>query len=81
MVMAGNLHTESGEKFKIPDMLSNRADTYNLGDVVGATQPPLRRVISRTLSLPTRYCSSFQIRAKKIFRRSSRLAKQARGMP
>ena len=33
--MAGNPYTESGEKFKIPDMLSNRADTYNLGDVVG----------------------------------------------
>ena len=35
VVMAGNPYTESGEKFKIPDMLSNRADTYNLGDVVG----------------------------------------------
>ena len=33
--MAGNPYTESGEKFKIPDMLSNRADTYNLGDVGG----------------------------------------------
>lgn len=35
VVMAGNPYTESGEKFKIPDMLSNRADTYNLGDIVG----------------------------------------------
>jgi hypothetical protein len=34
VVMAGNPYTESGEKFKIPDMLSNRADTYNLGDIV-----------------------------------------------
>ncbi len=33
VVMAGNPYTESGEKFKIPDMLANRADTYNLGDV------------------------------------------------
>ena len=33
VVMAGNPYTESGEKFKIPDMLSNRADTYNLGDL------------------------------------------------
>jgi hypothetical protein len=32
--MAGNPYTESGEKFKIPDMLSNRADTYNLGDML-----------------------------------------------
>jgi hypothetical protein len=36
VVMAGNPYTESGEKFKIPDMLANRADTYNLGDVVGS---------------------------------------------
>jgi hypothetical protein len=35
VVMAGNPYTESGEKFKIPDMLANRADTYNLGDVAG----------------------------------------------
>ena len=35
VVMAGNPYTESGEKFQIPDMLANRADTYNLGDVVG----------------------------------------------
>jgi len=31
--MAGNPYTESGESFKIPDMLANRADTYNLGDI------------------------------------------------
>ena len=35
VVMAGNPYTESGDKFQIPDMLSNRADTYNLGDVIG----------------------------------------------
>ncbi|HEX3135514.1 MAG TPA: AAA family ATPase, partial [Planctomycetota bacterium] len=35
MVMAGNPYTESGEQFKIPDMLANRADTYNLGDILG----------------------------------------------
>ena len=29
--MAGNPYTESGEVFKIPDMLANRADIYNLG--------------------------------------------------
>ena len=37
VVMAGNPYTESGEKFRIPDMLANRADTYNLGDVIGDT--------------------------------------------
>lgn len=35
VVMAGNPYTESGDKFQIPDMLSNRADVYNLGDVIG----------------------------------------------
>lgn len=35
IVMAGNPYTESGEKFRIPDMLANRADTYNLGDIIG----------------------------------------------
>lgn len=33
--MAGNPYTETGEKFRIPDMLANRADTYNLGDITG----------------------------------------------
>ncbi|MCH2199247.1 MAG: DNA repair ATPase [Flavobacteriales bacterium] len=36
VVMAGNPYTESGEKFKIPDMLANRADIYNLGDIIGS---------------------------------------------
>ncbi|MDQ3621431.1 MAG: AAA family ATPase, partial [Verrucomicrobiota bacterium] len=35
VAMAGNPYTETGEKFEIPDMLANRADTYNLGDVIG----------------------------------------------
>jgi hypothetical protein len=35
VVMAGNPYTESGEKFHIPDMLANRADTYNLGEIIG----------------------------------------------
>lgn len=37
VVMAGNPYTESGQKFKIPDMLANRADTYNLGDIIGSS--------------------------------------------
>jgi hypothetical protein len=37
VVMAGNPYTESGEQFKIPDMLANRADVYNLGDVIGTS--------------------------------------------
>ncbi len=36
MVMAGNPYTGSGQDFRIPDMLANRADVHNLGDVAGA---------------------------------------------
>ncbi len=35
VVMAGNPYTESGARFQIPDMLANRSDTYNLGDILG----------------------------------------------
>lgn len=35
VVMAGNPYTESGTRFRIPDMLANRADIYNLGDIIG----------------------------------------------
>ncbi len=35
VVMAGNPYTESGEAFQVPDMLANRADIYNLGDILG----------------------------------------------
>ncbi|MDR2945310.1 MAG: DNA repair ATPase [Candidatus Adiutrix sp.] len=35
VVMAGNPYTESGEVFQIPDMLANRADVSNLGEVLG----------------------------------------------
>lgn len=38
VVMAGNPYTESGERFRIPDMLANRADTYNLGEILGGRQ-------------------------------------------
>jgi putative NIF3 family GTP cyclohydrolase 1 type 2 len=33
MVMAANPYTSSGASFRIPDMLANRADVHNLGDV------------------------------------------------
>ncbi|MGW7486458.1 DNA repair ATPase [Streptomyces sp. NPDC054786] len=32
--MAGNPYTESGGRFRVPDMLANRADVWNLGDVL-----------------------------------------------
>ncbi len=38
VVMAGNPYTETGQKFRLPDMLANRADTYNLGDILGGKE-------------------------------------------
>ena len=38
VVMAGNPYTESGDRFQIPDMLSNRADVYNLGEIIGESR-------------------------------------------
>ncbi|WP_175408593.1 DNA repair ATPase, partial [Streptomyces sp. TRM64462] len=32
--MTANPYTESGSRFRIPDMLANRADVWNLGDVL-----------------------------------------------
>ncbi|TQJ37505.1 DNA repair ATPase [Streptomyces sp. SLBN-115] len=36
--MAGNPYTESGSRFRLPDMLANRADVWNLGDVLTGKQ-------------------------------------------
>ncbi|MEY9838365.1 DNA repair ATPase [Streptacidiphilus sp. EB103A] len=32
--LAGNPYTSSGQRFRIPDMLANRADVWNLGEVL-----------------------------------------------
>ena len=39
VVMAGNPYTESGEQFRIPDIPANRADIYDLGDIIDDTAP------------------------------------------
>lgn len=36
--MAGNPYTESGSRFQVPDMLANRADVWNLGEVLTGKQ-------------------------------------------
>lgn len=40
--MAGNPYTESGERFRVPDMLANRADVWNLGDVLTGKEDAFR---------------------------------------
>ncbi|MFG3139090.1 DNA repair ATPase [Streptomyces sp. NPDC048211] len=36
--MTGNPYTESGERFRVPDMLANRADVWNLGEVLSGRE-------------------------------------------
>ncbi|MCF6523762.1 DNA repair ATPase [Streptomyces sp. JJ36] len=36
--MAGNPFTESGARFRVPDMLANRADVWNLGEVLAGRE-------------------------------------------
>jgi hypothetical protein len=36
--LAGNPHTANGQRFAIPDMLANRADVWNLGEVLTGHQ-------------------------------------------
>ncbi|MFJ1934812.1 DNA repair ATPase [Kitasatospora sp. NPDC088160] len=38
VVMAANPYTESGRLFRLPDMLANRADVWNLGDVIAGRE-------------------------------------------
>ncbi|MGD9483070.1 DNA repair ATPase [Streptomyces sp. TRM70308] len=38
VVMSGNPFTESGARFTVPDMLGNRADVWNLGDVLSGRE-------------------------------------------
>ncbi|MFF3554309.1 DNA repair ATPase [Streptomyces tsukubensis] len=42
VVMAGNPYTGSGERFRLPDMLANRADVWNLGDVLTGREEAFR---------------------------------------
>jgi MoxR-like ATPase len=55
IVMAGNPYTESGEQFKIPDMLANRADVYNLGDVIGSSDQLFRLSLIENSVAENRY--------------------------
>ena len=51
MVMAGNPYTSSGQEFRIPDMLANRADVHNLGDVAGMHETAFAQSYVENLSL------------------------------
>ena len=55
VVMAGNPYTESGSKFQIPDMLANRADVYNLGDVIGDTEDLFNLSLIENAAIENKY--------------------------
>lgn len=43
VVMSGNPYTEEGRLFRVPDMLANRADVWNLGEVLAGSTPAFER--------------------------------------
>lgn len=64
VVMAGNPYTETGQRFQIPDMLANRADVYNLGEIIGDSRTAFEEsylencLTSNTSLLPLSRCSN-----------------------
>jgi signal transduction histidine kinase len=54
--MAGNPYTETGQRFRVPDMLANRADVWNLGDVLAGREDlfELSRIHAGALRLSKR---------------------------
>jgi len=69
VVMAGNPYNESGERFQIPDMLANRADVYNLGEIIGDSREAFELsylencLTSNTVLQPLARCSNADQRA------------------
>ncbi len=64
VVMAGNPYTETGDRFQIPDMLANRADVYNLGEIIGNNDATFQQsylencLTSNTTLQPLARCSN-----------------------
>ncbi|MFN6162635.1 MAG: DNA repair ATPase [Planctomycetota bacterium] len=69
VVMAGNPYTETGARFQIPDMLANRADVYNLGEIVGNSKDAFEQsylencLTSNPVLQPLARCSNADQRA------------------
>jgi hypothetical protein len=68
-VAASNPYNESGERFQIPDMLANRADVYNLGEIIGDSREAFELsylencLTSNTVLQPLSRCSNADQRA------------------
>src|SRR5690606_23500533 len=67
IVMAGNPYTESGSKFQIPDMLANRADVYNLGDVIGDTEHLFNLSLIENAAIENRHLEKIASKSFKDF--------------
>ncbi|MBD3638330.1 MAG: DNA repair ATPase [Crocinitomicaceae bacterium] len=78
VVMAGNPYTESGEKFTIPDMLANRADIYNLGDILGDSEEQFKLSYLENSMTSNAVLGSLKDKGKKDV---YNLIKVAEGMP
>ena len=78
VVMAGNPYTESGEKFKIPDMLANRADIYNLGDILGDSEEAFKLSYLENALTSNAVLSTLKDKGKKDI---YNLIKVAEGLP
>jgi len=69
VVMVGNPYTESGQRFQIPDMLANRADVYDLGEIIGDSREAFELsylencMTSNTVLQPLARCSNQDQRA------------------
>lgn len=67
IIMAGNPYTESGSKFQIPDMLANRADVYNLGDVIGDTEHLFNLSLIENAAIENQYLEKIASKSFKDF--------------
>ncbi|MFP4016844.1 MAG: AAA family ATPase, partial [Halanaerobiales bacterium] len=63
VVMAGNPYTEGGEKFKIPDMLANRADVYNLGDMLRENEEAFKLSYIENAITSNKYLNSIYMKS------------------
>ena len=75
VVMAGNPYTESGEKFKIPDMLADRADTCNLGDIIGDNRAAFEETFIENVLTSNAVLSPLHARSRQDVKSVLRLAR------
>ncbi len=81
VVMAGNPYTESGEKFQIPDMLANRADIYNLGEIIGDSREAFEMSYLENALTSNPVLAKLAARSQQDVYAVIKLAQRAHGQP